>query len=411
MRIGVNCTNLVEKIGGLRVYFNNLFDFLLANDTSNEYVFFHMENNLKFLRALKSSKWKERDIQVTRPSEISRHLKKLDLYFCPVGILEPRPVPIPSVYTLTDIQDTFFPQFFSRRSLLARRIHYRNSARMADRVITISEFSRNALISSYALDPQKVVRIYLGAEEEFYTDYDRDASPRMEGVPQRYVLYPANRWKHKNHRTLLESIRILNEEYRDDVSLVLTGDDPHNGFDVLAESRELNISDRVISLGFVDKPNLISLYRNAICLCFPSLFEGFGIPLVEAMAVGCPVVCSNTTSIPEVVGDAAVVVEPLDSRGFAQAIHSIMTDAKLRADLSDRGRSRARLFSTGKTAEGHLRVFEETLACFKRKRYFYYALPFVDPVYKSINLLTRIKDRVSQGVVLEKAPAQTGRAK
>ena len=171
MKIGVNCINLVDKIGGLRVYFNSLFDFLLENDTGNDYTFFFTEGNLRFLSALKSNRWTERGIQVTRPSEILGHVKKLDLYFCPVGILEPRPVPVPSVYTLADIQDSFLPQFFSRRSLLARRIHYKNSVTMADRVITISDFSRNALIEHYGVDPRKVVRIYLGAESDFYADY------------------------------------------------------------------------------------------------------------------------------------------------------------------------------------------------------------------------------------------------
>jgi glycosyltransferase involved in cell wall biosynthesis len=393
MKIGVNCINLVDKIGGLKVYFNNLFDFLLENDTTNEYTFFFTEANLRFLSALKSNRWNDRGIRVTRPSEILKHVKKLDLYFCPVGILEPRPVPIPSVYTLADIQDSFLPQFFSRRSLLARRIHYKNSVTMADRVITISDFSRDALIERYGVDPRKVVRIYLNAESDFYADYGRAGPPRPDGIPRRYVFYPANRWKHKNHRTLLETIRILNEQYRDDVSLVLTGDDPRDGFDVLAESRRLGIGDRVISLGFVDKQNLISLYRNAVCLCYPSLFEGFGIPLVEAMAVGCPVICSNTTSIPEVVGDAALQVEPLDSRGFAAAIHAVITDSNVREDLARKGRQQARLFSPGNTSREHLRVFEEASGGFSRKRYFYCRLPFVDPVYKSMRLISWLRGR------------------
>ncbi len=404
MKIGVNCINLEDKIGGLRVYFSNLFDFLLENDTGNDYTFFFTEDNLRFLSALKSNRWAERGIQVARPSEILGHVRKLDLYFCPVGILEPRPVPIPSVYTLADIQDSFFPQFFTGRSLLARRIHYKNSVTMADRVITISDFSRNALIERYGVDPRKVVRIYLGAESDFYADYGRTGPPRPDGIPRQYVFYPANRWKHKNHRTLLEMIRILNEQYRDDVSLVLTGEDPRDGFDVLAESRRLGIADRVISLGFVDKPDLISLYKNAVCLCYPSLFEGFGIPLVEAMAVGCPVICSNTTSIPEVVGDAALLIDPLDSHGLAQAVHNVITDGQLRAELSRKGRRRARLFSPENTAGDHLRVFEETPGCFDRKRYFYYTLPFVDPVYKSMKLLSWIKGRVTSRRTTQEGP-------
>jgi glycosyltransferase involved in cell wall biosynthesis len=399
MKIGVSCVNLAEKIGGLRVYFNSLFDFLIENDTNNEYIFFFTEKNLDFLNALKSKKWTERCIEVANPLEIRGHLKKLDLYFCPVGILDPRPVPVPSIYTLADIQDTFFPQFFTRRSLQARRIHYRNSMKMADRVITHSEFSKDTFVKHYRTDPRKIVRIYLGAERDFYTNNGGYGSPGIDGLPQRYVFYPANRWKHKNHRTLLEAIQILNTRYRDDISLVLTGEDPEYGFDVMAESRRLEITDRVISLGFVDKAALIRLYHNAACLCHPSLFEGFGIPLVEAMACGCPVVCSNTTSIPEVVGDAALLVDPLDAVDMAKSIHLVLTDRRLRTELSDRGRKRAQLFSPEKTAEDHLRVFDEAAGLFKPKRYFYYKLPFVDPIYKAMRLYSRIKDRVRHAMI------------
>jgi glycosyltransferase involved in cell wall biosynthesis len=394
MRIGVSCINLGDKIGGLRIYFANLFDFLLENDAANDYVFFFKEDNVPFLNTLKSKKWTERSIEVTGSLEISRHLKKIDLYFCPVGILEPRPVPVPSVYTLADIQDRFYPQFFTRRSLVARRVHYRNSVKMADSVITISDFSRGALIKHYRTDPRKIVRIYLSAEKDFYTAHDMHGPPAMDGVPQRYIFYPANRWRHKNHRTLLEAIRILNTRYRDDVFLVLTGDDPENGFDVVAESRSLKIADRVISLGFVDKADLISLYRNAICLCYPSLFEGFGIPLVEAMASGCPVVCSNTTSIPEIVGDAAILVDPLDAGGFAEGIHRVISDNKLRTGLIDKGKRRAQLFSPEKTAADHVRVFNEAAGRFKRRRYFYFTLPFVDPIYKSMRLYSWMRSRI-----------------
>lgn len=400
MKIGVSCVNLADKIGGLRVYFNSLFDFLIENDTNNEYIFFFTEKNLGFLNALESKKWTERCIEIANPLEIRGYLKKLDLYFCPVGILDPRPVPVPSVYTLADIQDSFFPQFFTRRSLLARRIHYRNSVKMADRVITHSEFSKDTLVKRYRTDPRKVIKISLSVDKDFYTSNDWCESPLgITGVGQRYVFYPANRWKHKNHGTLLEAIQILNTRYRDDISLVLTGEDPEYGFDVMAESRKLKITDKVISLGFVDKADLIRLYHNAICLCHPSLFEGFGIPLVEAMACGCPVVCSNTTSIPEVVGDAALLVDPLDAVDMAKSIHLILTDRRLGTELSDRGRKRAQLFSPEKTAEDHLKAFDEAAGLFKPKRYFYYKLPFVDPIYKAIRLYSRIKEPVRHAMI------------
>ena len=119
------------------------------------------------------------------------------------------------------------------------------------------------------------------------------------------------------------------------------------------------------------------------------------------MAVGCPVICSNTTSIPEVVGDAALLIDPLDSHGFARAVHAVITDGQLRAELARKGRQRARRFSPENTAGDHLRVFEEATGRFSRKRYFYYTLPFVDPVYKSMKLLSWIKGRVTSGRTTE----------
>jgi len=261
---------------------------------------------------------------------------------------------------------------------------------MADRIITISDFSKNALVERYGADPQKVARIYLATESDFFVDAGAGPSAPISGLPPRYVFYPANRWKHKNHITLMQAIRILNEDYRDDVSLVLTGDDPENGLDISAEAARLGITGRVVSLGFVDRAELIGLYRNAVCLCYPSLFEGFGIPLVEAMACGCPVVCSNTTSIPEVVGDAALTAEPLDAHGFARHIHALIADEALGTDLTDRGRRRARLFSPEYTARGHLGVFDEAARAYRARRYYYYRLPFVDPAYKAMLFYRRV---------------------
>ena len=358
MRIGVNCFLLQPFIGGLKQYFLTLFRELLAGDDGNEYVFFWYPHNADELAQLETDRWRRHALLLEDQRQVLNHLDRIDLYFCPFSALYPRPVPKPSVMTLVDIQETFYPEFFTPAERYMRALHFPGSTRMADRVITISEFSRRTLIEHHRLPADRVKVVHLCGDER-YARSDTVARRPDVPLPERFLFYPANGWKHKNHATLFDALRRLRDERGRRFDVVLTGFDQHADSPVVAEAEARGVKGQVLALGYRPVAELAYLYRHADMLVFPSLFEGFGIPLVEAMAAGCPVVGANDTSIPEVVGDAAELFDPTSPDALAAAIVRVADDAAWRETLRRRGQEQARRFSAARMADGHRAAFAE----------------------------------------------------
>jgi glycosyltransferase involved in cell wall biosynthesis len=227
-----------------------------------------------------------------------------------------------------DIQHEVFPEFFSRAELAYRRRVYGWTVRKSRIVITISEHAREALVERLGLDPGRVRAIHLAVDHERFTPgagrvageaddarpEDRVACGAPGGRPREpFLLYPANRWRHKNHERLLASFALVRRE-RPELRLVLTG----------AGHERLSLPEGVESRGHVSPAELVGLYRTAAALVYPSLYEGFGIPCIEAMACGCPVAVSRAASLPEVCGDAAVYFDPLSTESIAQGIRDVL---------------------------------------------------------------------------------------
>ena len=202
-------------------------------------------------------------------------------------------------------------------------------------MIAISEHARQTLIERYRLDPERVRTIHLGI--------DHVASRPTASHASRFVLYPANRWPHKNHDRLFEAFALARSE-RPELRLALTG----TGHD------QATLPPGVEARGHVSMDGLVDLYRFAGCLVFPSLYEGFGLPPLEAMACGCPVAVANATSLPEVCGDAAEYFDPLSPEDMAAAILRA-----LEGDLVEKGLVRAAGFTWEKTAHVHDAVYGE----------------------------------------------------
>jgi len=285
----------------------------------------------------------------------------LDLWFCPMTNLDPRHLPIPTVVTIADIQQEYYPEFFTRAELQARSLMYGPSCQEATAIIAVSEFSKRCMVEKYSLMPEKVHCVYEAGVERV----DDPASllrveelRRTYHLPGRYAFYPANMWPHKNHRLLLLALYRLRQVYGMTLSLVLTGDDLGQWGELEAVARHFHLHEDIHYLGYVPADDLPGLYRGAALLLCPSLFEGFGIPLVEAMTLGCPIAAANTTSIPEVVGDAALLFDPRQPDSIATACFQLLTDDDLRQTLIARGRERATHFSWERAADETLRVFE-----------------------------------------------------
>lgn len=266
------------------------------------------------------------------------------------GYIHPDVAPLPGVLIMPDIQHEYCPEFFSPRDLDERRRLYTASARRATHICAISEFTRSTLIERLGIAPERVTTTHLAADPIFHPGSpargDHRAVLDRHGLKAgEYLLFPGNTWPHKNHAGAIEALRVLREEYGLAPLLACTGSPKDAHRDLLGRIAEAGLGDRVRFLGYCQQRDMPGLYEGAAALLFPSLFEGFGLPLLEAMWCDCPVVCSNVTSLPEIAGDAAVLVDPRAPGEIAHALSRVLTDEGLRRTLVERGRRRVTAFS------------------------------------------------------------------
>jgi glycosyltransferase involved in cell wall biosynthesis len=270
------------------------------------------------------------------PGRLRRALRtgELEAIHFPLSVMLPPLDRPPAATTVLDIQHEVFPEFFSRAELAYRRRVYGWTVRRSRIVITISEHARQALIERLHLEPGRVRAIHLAVDHGRFTPDGRAREP--------FLIYPANAWKHKNHERLFTAYAEVRRE-RPDVRLVLTG----------AGHDRLTLPDGAESRGHVTLDDLVELYRSASALVYPSLYEGFGIPCIEAMACGCPVAAANVASIPEVCGDAAVYFDPLDPGSIAEGIRTVLDRPP------SGGIDQAARFTWDECARRHDEVYEE----------------------------------------------------
>jgi len=285
----------------------------------------------------------------------------LDLLHYPVTV----PIPttsLPRVTTVYDVQHHDMPHFFSRAERAFRRWAYDGAARAADLVLTTSAWSRERLVELLKLEPERVEVVHMGVDLERFTPAPAAIDERLPAelrLPDRFLVYPANLWPHKNHHRLIAALaRTRDRELR----LVLTGRDYGRLEALMAEASSLGVRDRVLHLGYVERDALPALYRLAEAMVFPSLYEGFGSPPLEAMACGCPVAASPRGSLAEVCGGAALGIEPESTESIVTAIDRLSADGALHERLATAGLERARSFSWRTAAERHTAIYERVCA-------------------------------------------------
>jgi glycosyltransferase involved in cell wall biosynthesis len=274
-------------------------------------------------------------LQARRTKTVGEQRTTLDVIHYPLTVPSPR-VQAPTVVTLHDVQHRDLPEFFGPARRSFRRLAYDRAARSAAAVIVTSEFVRERATDALGLSTDRIHVVPHAIDHTVFRPADEEREP--------IVLYPARAWPHKNHARLFQAFATLRET-RPQLSLILTG----GGLERLEP-----LPEGVENLGEVPASQLASLYRRAACLVYPSLYEGFGIPPLEAMACGCPVAASNAGAIPEVCGDAAVLFDPTDVEAMAAA----MLDADSRRnELRERGLARAARYTWDETARRHEDVY------------------------------------------------------
>jgi glycosyltransferase involved in cell wall biosynthesis len=274
-----------------------------------------------------------------RPGPLRRELRleRFDAVHFPLSIMLPPVDRPPAATTILDLQHEFLPKNFGRGELAYRRLAYRATARRSRIVIAISEHARQTLIERMQLPPERVRTIHLGVDTERFTPGDVEREP--------FLLYPANRWPHKNHERLFAALELLRAE-RPEFRLVLTG----SGHERAAVPADVEVAGRVA------QDELVALYRRAAALVFPSVYEGFGQPVLEALACACPVSCSDLPPLREVAGDAAVYFDPAEPESIAAA-----TLTAIERGGRD-GPARSAHFTWDETARKHEAVYRELAA-------------------------------------------------
>jgi glycosyltransferase involved in cell wall biosynthesis len=268
-----------------------------------------------------------------RSGRLRPSYRDLDVVHFPLTIAIPR-VRQPAVTTILDLQHEHLPAFFSRAERTYRRVAYRSAARRCERVVTISHHAARDIVERLGVPEERVRPIHLGLDHSVFRPGTEAREP--------FLLYPARPWPHKNHARLFEAFRELRRR-RPELELVLT-------------AYEGPAPDGVRSLGHVSRDELVDLYQRASALVFPSLYEGFGQPPLEAMACGCPVASSNAASLPEVCGDGAYLFDPSSVEEAIAAVEDVLDRPEA---WRARGLARAAAFSWDATARAHDDVYAE----------------------------------------------------
>jgi len=286
-----------------------------------------------------------------------RHAR-FDLYhgtaFTPAAIWN-----IPQVFTLYDLSLLKYREMHPKERIWFSDVFLKRRLGYASHIITISDFIRCEILDELHLPAEKVTAIPLAPDLFFFPRKRGKAEVVVEalGLPRDYILFVGTLEPRKNLPILIKAAAVCES----DIPIVLVGWEGWGSEEWLEMVKDQGLRSRIFTTGYVDEESLACLYSNALALVFPSLYEGFGLPVLEAMACGCPVICSDAASLPEVAGNAAILIDPAEFEDLAVAIDRVVSDSALRMDLIKKGFERAGQFSWERTAKQTLEVFRSVV--------------------------------------------------
>jgi glycosyltransferase involved in cell wall biosynthesis len=352
VRIGIDGRKLHDF--GIGTYIRNLLRELAKLDHDTEYVILSRPDDDVAVRALGANFRPVAETagnyslseQIAIPRTLRR--EKVDLFHAPHYVLPPL-VRCPSVVTIHDCIHLMFPQYLPNRWALGyARTSISMAAKRSTRVLTVSESSKRDILRFVDVPPDNIDVIYNSYDDRFGVEPKEEDVVRVREryqLDDQFVLYAGNVKPHKNLERLIEAFDLVRERGLDQLKLVLIGDDISRYTALRRAVHRHQLHKYVRFLGYLPEETLAVMYRLAAVFVFPSLYEGFGLPPLEAMASGTPVVTSNLSSLPEVAGNAAVLVDPYDTSAIADGIYRVLTEEGLRTDLRRRGLVRAHQFS------------------------------------------------------------------
>ena len=370
MRIAIDARKLRDY--GIGTYVRNLLRQLARQDTSNEYVVLCRDADWDTVEELgprfrpvveNAGAYSIRE-QVALPIDLRR--ESAELFHAPHYVLPPL-TPCRSVVTIHDCIHLRFPQYLPNKIGYAyARGQMWAATHKAARVITVSEASKRDILRYFRVPESRIDVIYNAIDDRFWQQPDTEEIARVREryrLDDPFVLYAGNIKPHKNLERLIEAFHTLRQDSDlAHVKLLIIGDEISKYATLRRAVHRYKLHKHVRFFGFVPDKTLAVLYRLARVFVFPSLYEGFGFPPLEAMASGAPVITSNVSSLPEVVGDAALLIDPLNPSEIADAMRRVLMDSDLREDLRQRGRRRVQEFSWERSVRRVREIYDEVLA-------------------------------------------------
>ena len=375
--IGLNahllCLNANYRAAGPNWYIYNMLTHLPAVDPELQYSAFLSEPNFSPPHGMRVSRpqWPtgspySRIVWEQLIAPIALRRQKVDLFHA-MAFVAPIASPCPTVVTVFDLGFLLFPAAFKTMNRIYLRTMTKASSRKAKRVIAISDSTRRAVIAKLGIPGDRVETIYCGVDPSFHPPSAAEVQAFREekSLPEHFVFFLGTIEPRKNVSRLVEAFAALPASSSMEASsphLIIAGGRGWFSDPVFARIEELGIKDRVHVVGYVPEEEKMLWYGAATCFCYPSLYEGFGLPPLEAMACGVPVITSDTSSLPEVVGDAGLTVPPDQTSALSEALHRVLSDGVLRATLSEKGLARAVKFSWAESARQTAAVYRAAIA-------------------------------------------------
>jgi glycosyltransferase involved in cell wall biosynthesis len=371
MRIGIDFHVADGIYQGVRTYLANLIDEIMRVENELTY-YIYVKDPDKFvhgktycatyyLKKLPSASGRF-NLLVGFPAQAMRDGLSLfhSQYVLPLFL------PCKSVLTIHDILFESNPEFFPEFHKRLLKFFLPISARRSHRIISVSEFTKEQIIKYYNIPPEKITVIHEGASKKFSPIRNREfISSRLNryGIRKQYVLFVGRIEPRKNIRGLLEAFNHVRRRDNRDLCLVIVGNQDRifQSTELTTHLKDMAFNSHVIFTGGVSEEDLSILYNGAEVLVYPAFAEGFGLPVLEAMACGTPVVTSNTTSLPEIAGDAALLVDPYSTREIGECLGRVLEDPHLRRDLSAKGLERAKKFQWREASVKTIDVYREVL--------------------------------------------------
>ena len=375
MHIGIDVRVLGNPIkSGIEEYAEQLLSRLLPLDSSIRYKLFfssyrHELPDYDWLRLpnveVKKFKYPNHllaySTRIFSWPKIDRLLDGVDVFFSPHFLISSLSPTAKRVTAFHDLSYLRFPGFFSWRQKIWHNFEMRPvwQARMSDKIIAVSESTKNDLVEKYAIDPANIKVIYSGASLSMRLLNPEELADfrKSKDLPERFILFMGKLEPRKNIVGLIRAFNLLkNDNQFDDLALVVAGDAGWLYGDIFKEAVDSLHKNQIRFAGHISNEERAGYYNLASVFVYPSFFEGFGLPALEAMACGAPVIASNNSSLPEVVGDAGILVNPHNVSEIAAAMRHMLTDIKLRKTIVEKGLARASKFTWQKCAEETLEV-------------------------------------------------------